>query len=56
MADLDTDPLTRVPVWPCPYCGHLVDVAEDANRQAIDHMLDEHRAELIAERPRIIRR
>jgi hypothetical protein len=50
MAELRAD----VKAWLCPYCGHLIDVSRDRFHDAVDHMLDSHRAELIADRPKIL--
>lgn len=38
---------TRVPVWQCDICRHLVDVT-NGRIDKIDHVIDEHRAELLA--------
>jgi hypothetical protein len=43
-----------VPPWVCPYCAKIVDTP-DRYVDAIDHMLDHHRSELIRDRPIIAR-
>jgi hypothetical protein len=43
----DHTPETKVPVWQCDICRHLVDVS-NGRIDAIDHLLDVHRDELIS--------
>jgi hypothetical protein len=43
-----------VPMWPCPYCTAKVEV-HDAFHSPIDHLLEQHLAELLHEKPIILR-
>jgi hypothetical protein len=42
-------------MWICPYCRDRVEV-EDSFHTPVDHMLENHLAELVAERPLILHR
>jgi hypothetical protein len=45
--------MNTVTAWKCVYCGELIPI-KDPYVDPVDHMLDEHRCELIAERPLIL--